>query len=92
MRHGSPRMILGSGLWIPDITGVSGKLATLQCANNRFTIADQTTGGVDEISAALHLADQVIVEEVERAGMQRSVDSRCRRIMRISFNSDHIIP
>ena len=74
MGHGPPRMVLWSRLRIPDIAGISSKLSAFKSANNCLTIADQTTRGVHEISAALHLADQHIVKQVERPRMKRRID------------------
>src|ERR1700722_5004832 len=74
MRHRPPRMILRSRLRIPDIAGISSKLPAFKSANHCITIADQTPRCVHEVSAALHFADQRIVEQVERPGMEWRVD------------------
>jgi hypothetical protein len=76
MRHRPPRMVLGSGLRIPDIAGISSKLSALQGANNRLTIADQATCRVHQMNAVLHFADRLIVEQIATSKTPR-LSSSC---------------
>ncbi len=45
--HGSPGVVLGGGLGVPYITGVSPQLARFQSIHHSLGLADLTTGGVD---------------------------------------------
>jgi hypothetical protein len=62
-------VILRRGLREPHIAGVTGELAALERTHNRIAIGDLAAGGVDEIAAALHLADHLVDEEMLRLGV-----------------------
>src|SRR5262245_21751481 len=74
MRHGAPRMVLRRRLRKPDVAGISRELTALQRTHDGVTVADLATRGVHDIAAALHHADQFVVEHVLGLGMQRCVD------------------
>jgi len=74
MGHRPPGMVLRGGLGEPDIARVARELARLARARDRIAVADLAACRVDEVGAALHLADQVGVEEVLGLGMQGRVD------------------
>ena len=74
MRHGAPGMVLGRGLRKPDVAGIARELAALQRAHDGVAVADLAARGVHDIAAALHHADQLVVEHVLGLGMQRRVD------------------
>ena len=74
MRHGAPGMVLRRRLREPDVAGIARELAALQRADDGVAVADLAARGVHEIGAALHHADQLVVEQVLGLGMQRRVD------------------
>jgi hypothetical protein len=74
MRHGAPGMVPGGGLREPDVAGITGELSAFEGANDGVAIADFASGGVHEISAALHLGEQFVVEEALGFRMERCVD------------------
>ena len=74
MGHRPPGVVLRRGLGEPDVARVARELAGLAGSRDRVGIADLAAGGVDEIRAPLHLADQLGVEEVLRLRMERRVD------------------
>src|SRR5918998_4239870 len=59
--HGPPGMILRSGLGVPDIAGVAGELARLERPHDRVAVADLAARGVDEVCAAAHCAEELVV-------------------------------
>merc|ERR1712188_153708 len=75
MRHAPPRMILGRRLREPHIPSITSQLARLQSPCNRITVADLAAGRVDNVRAALHSGEEVIVEQVLRLRVQRAIDS-----------------
>lgn len=62
--HASPWVVLGGGLGVPYITGVSPQLARFQSVHNSLGLTDLTTGGVDQIAALLEVANHLCVEQV----------------------------
>src|SRR5262245_66590389 len=75
MRHGAPRMVLRRRLRKPDVAGISRELTALQRTHDGVTVADLATRGVHDIAAALHHADQLVVEHVLVIGLKVCVDS-----------------
>ena len=73
-RHRAPRVVRRGRLGIPDVAGVAGELAALARPHDRVAIADLAARGVHEVCAALHRADQLVVEQALGPGMQRGVD------------------
>lgn len=71
---GSQRVVLGSGLVIPDITTVTGEVTRLESGSNVLLDNDGTTGSVDEVRTLLHLGDEVLVEETLGLLVERTVD------------------
>ncbi len=74
VRHRAPRVIPGRRLGEPDIACVAGELAALQRPGDRVPVADLAPGGVDDVGAALHGRDQLIVEQALSARVERGVD------------------
>lgn len=74
MRHRPPGMVRRRRLRIPDIAGIPGQLPALQCANYGIAITNPAARRVHQIGAALHLADQGIVEQVLGLSVQWRVD------------------
>jgi hypothetical protein len=70
----SQRVLLGSGLVVPDITTVTGEVARLESSGDVLLDNDGTTGGVDEVRALLHLRDEVLVEHTLGLLVERAVD------------------
>ena len=64
VRHRAPRVILRGGLGEPDVARVAGELAALERAHNGVAVADLAARRVHEVRAALHRADQLVVEQV----------------------------
>src|SRR5688500_5948333 len=62
--HRAPGMILRRWLRKPNVTGVTGELPAFQRPGNRIPVADLAPRCIDQVRAALQLADQRIVEEV----------------------------
>ena len=58
----------------PHVARVSGELAALQRPHDGVAIADFAARGVHDVGAALHLGDELVVEEVLGLWMQRRVD------------------
>src|SRR6476620_2042907 len=74
MRHRPPGMILRGGLGKPDVACVARELSALARPRDRISIADFAARSVHDVRAALHLADQLVVEEVLGLRMQRRID------------------
>ena len=74
MRHRAPRVVFRCWLRKPDVARVAGKLSALKCSDDSVAIADLAARRVYQICAALHLADERIVEEVFGLRVQWSVD------------------
>jgi hypothetical protein len=70
----SQRVVLGSGLVVPDITTVTGEVARLEGSGDILLDNNGTTGGVDEVRALLHLGDEVLVEHTLGLLVERAVD------------------
>lgn len=51
--HGPPGVVLGSGLDIPDIAGITPKLTALDSLSDGILVADGTTSGVHEPSVTV---------------------------------------
>ena len=64
----------GGWLGEPHVAGVAGELAAFEGPDDRVAIADLAARGVHEIGAALHLGEQLVVEEVLRFRMKRRID------------------
>ncbi len=62
--HASPWVVLGGGLGVPHITGVSPQLARFQSVHDSLGLTDLTTGGVDQVAALLEVANHLGVEQV----------------------------
>src|SRR5262249_48220530 len=74
MRHGAPWVVFGWRLWEPDVARVACKLAALERAHDRVTVADLSPRRVHDIAATLHHADQLVVEHAFSLWMERCVD------------------
>src|SRR6516225_10253065 len=74
VRHGTPRVVLGRGLWKPDVAGVGRELSAFQRAYDGVTVANLAASRVHDIAAALHHTDQLVVEHALGLGMERRVD------------------
>ena len=61
--HGSPGVVLGGGLGVPHITGVSSQLARLAGVHHVLSDADLSAGGVDKEAALLEVGQHVLVEQ-----------------------------
>lgn len=70
----SEGVLLGGGLDVPDITTVSGEVAALESSGDVLLDDDGSTGGVDEVSTLLHLAEELLVEETLGLLVERAVD------------------
>ena len=62
--HGSPGVVLGGGLGVPHITGVSPQLARFQSIHHSLGLTDLTTGGVDQVAALLEVGNHLFVKQV----------------------------
>lgn len=71
---GAERVVGRGGLGEPDITTVAGEVAGAKSLGNVLLDDDGATGGVDEVGALLHLADELLVEEALCLLVQRAVD------------------
>lgn len=71
---GAERVVAGGGLGEPDITTVAGEVAGAESLGDVLLDDDGATGGVDEVGALLHLADELLVEEALCLLVQRAVD------------------
>ena len=58
----------------PDVARVTGELPALERPHDGVAVADLAARRVDEVGAALHRADQRVVEQMLRLGVQRAVD------------------
>ena len=67
-------MICRSRLGEPDVAGIASQLAGLERACDPVAVADLPAGGVDDVGAALHLPDHLVVEEVLGLRVKRRVD------------------
>src|SRR6516165_10665082 len=74
MRHGAPGMVARRRLWEPHVSGIARELATFERAHDSITITNLPARRVHDVAAALHHADQLVVEHMLSLGMQRSVD------------------
>src|SRR4029077_12397987 len=72
--HRSPRVVPGRRLREPHVARVAGQPPALACARDGVAIADLPARGVDQVGAPLHLADQLLVEQVLGLGVQGRVD------------------
>lgn len=70
----SQRVLLGSGLVVPDITTVTGEVTRLEGSGDVLFDNDGATGGVDEVRTLLHLRDEVLVEHTLGLLVERAVD------------------
>src|SRR5271156_65826 len=77
MRHGPPGVIFWRGLRKPDVSGVPGELTTLRCPDDRVAIANLAARSVDQIGTAFHTGDHLVVEEILRLRMKRSIYRHC---------------
>ena len=68
------RVVLGSGLREPDITTITGEVTRLDGLGDILLDDNGATGGVDEVRALLHLADELLVEETLGLLVERAVD------------------
>src|SRR5262249_33412811 len=62
MRHSAPGMIARRRLREPHVAGIACKLAALERAHDRVTVADLAARRVHDVTTALHHADQLVVE------------------------------
>ena len=67
-------MVLRRGLGEPHVAGIAGKLPALARPRDRVAVADLAARRVDQVGAAFHLGDQLLVEHVLRLRVQRCVD------------------
>src|SRR5580704_7106124 len=74
VRHGPPGMVLRRWLREPHVSGVAAKLAVFESPDDGVAIADLAARGVHEIGAALHLGEELIVEEILRFRVKRRID------------------
>mmetsp|Transcript_14560 Transcript_14560/g.38612 ORF Transcript_14560/g.38612 Transcript_14560/m.38612 type:complete len:422 (-) Transcript_14560:51-1316(-) len=74
VRHRPPRVALGRRLREPHVPRVAGELALLEGFDNGVPVADLAAGRVDDVGAALHLADELPAEHVLRLRVQGAVD------------------
>lgn len=72
--HVAPGVVGRSGLDVPDVTTVPGKVAGLESVDNSLAVADGATGSVDEPDTLLHLLDGVGVDEAASRLVERAVD------------------
>jgi len=68
MRHAAPRMVLRRWLRKPDIARIAGKLAAFERPHDGIAVADFSARRVHDISAALHLGNHSVVEEMLVSG------------------------
>ena len=73
--HGSPGVITGSRLDIPDIPGVSVELTTLYSLSDCPFVADRATSGVHQPRTLLEMAEQLGVDQPTGGLVKWSVDS-----------------
>ena len=73
--HGTPGMILGCRLDIPDIAGVASELSTLQSIGDSKFVTDGSTGSVNEPCSRLELTQELCVDEIASAFVEGSIDS-----------------
>lgn len=57
----------------PDIAGVAVQVATGECFGYSRSVADGSSGGVDEPSALLHLGDELLVKQAFGSLVKRAV-------------------
>src|SRR5208282_2522127 len=69
----APGVILRCRLGIPDVAGVTGKLSTLQRADDGISVADAAARRIHQVGTPLQLADECVVKEVLGLRMQRRV-------------------
>ena len=74
MRHAAPRMVLRRWLREPDIARIAGKLTAFERPHDGIAVADFSARRVHDISAALHLGNHSVVEEMLGLRMQRTID------------------
>ncbi len=53
MRHCPPRIVFRRRLRKPDVTGIAGELAALQCADHRVAVANLAARGVHRIRTSI---------------------------------------
>src|ERR1700722_13384269 len=74
MWHGTPGMVARRRLREPHISRIACELATFERAHDSITIANLAARRVHDVAAALHHADQLVVEHMLSLGMERGVD------------------
>ena len=74
MGHRPPRVICRRWLRIPDVTGITGELSTLQGTDDGVAIADLAPRRIHQVGASFHLANERVVEQILCLWMQRRVD------------------
>src|SRR5580700_9355029 len=58
VRHGAPRMVLCWRLRKPNVTRIAGELTALQGPHHRIAVDNLGSGGIHNVAASLHYADQ----------------------------------
>lgn len=71
---GTPDMVLGCGLDVPNISRVTRDLARLECGRDVVLVADGTTCGVDEPCTFFEVLEEVSVDKAASALVQWAVD------------------
>src|SRR5262245_59480463 len=72
--HRTPRMILRSGLRIPNVACVSSKLTAFEGTDDTISVANLSAGGIYDVRTTFHLGKQFIIEHVLCSGMKWSID------------------
>jgi len=72
--HGSPGVISGSGLDVPDVPRVSIEFTALDGRGDCFFVADRATSGVHQPRTILEVLEQAGVDQPTGTLMQWSVD------------------
>ena len=70
----APDVVLGRGLDVPDVTGVTRELAARERGGDVVLVADSSARGVDEPRALLEVLQKLSVDETACPLMQRAVD------------------
>src|SRR5580700_9010313 len=74
MRHGTPGMVARRRLREPHVSRIARELTIFERAHDSITIANLAARRVHDVAAALHHADQLVVEHMLSLGMERGVD------------------
>ena len=69
--HGSPWVVIRGWLWEPNVAGVTCELAGLKGSYYGVSVADFASGGVDDVGSSFHFGDELVVEEMFGAGIEK---------------------